>query len=118
MEKEVKNNAYNDLNAFYGTEGYHPGWLKVRVTDGVNYLRDKYKCSWLVSDICSVIKTQPFGEDFICIEVKVKNSKAEFLYTDGNNNALFKQKYKWTDLPDGEIKLYCVDDILMLSGEY
>ena len=40
------------------------------------------------------------------------------MYTDGNDTVLEKQYYRVTDFPLDELRLFFVNDTLMLPGEY
>ena len=44
--------------------------------------------------------------------------EAEIIYTDGNDNILEKQGYRVTDFPLDELRLFFVNDTLMLPSEY
>ena len=44
--------------------------------------------------------------------------EAEIIYTDGNDNILEKHGYRATDFPLDELRLFFVNDTLMLPSEY
>ena len=44
--------------------------------------------------------------------------EAEMIYSDGNDNILEKQGYKLIDFPLDELRLFFVNDTLMLPSEY
>lgn len=113
-----------NLSNFYGTENYYKGYLNVTLTDGVYFVMLN-KASWLITDICSVVKIhrKVRDEEFVSITFKVNtDNTAEVIYTDGNNNVLYKQEYKYTDFlkhfEEIEVKFFYTNDVLMLSGEY
>ncbi len=109
----------SDLSQFIGTENYYKGWLGVLYTDGVQYI-SLNGLSWLVTDICSYqVKSEVKNLDFQSWTLKVNTDKTAVLtLTDGNNNKLLEQKYSYTDCPIDEIKLYLIDNVLMLVSEY
>lgn len=44
--------------------------------------------------------------------------EAEIIYTDGNDNILEKHGYRATDFPLDELRLFFVNNTLMLPSEY
>ena len=109
MDKELK-----DLNQFYGTEHYY-NVMGANVTDGVKYIMDN-GYSWFVTDMLVILKMK-IREPFCSVKLKVEDSKAEAIITDGNDNKLYSQKYEYTDAKR-DLELYFTDNVLMLSNEY
>jgi len=113
----------NNLKQFYGTEQHHKGFFGVTLTDGCYFIAEN-GASWLISDISVILKinAKVKNEEFISIKVKIQDKKAVVVYTDGNNNKLYNQKYEYTDFNDyfeeKEVNFYYTDNVLMLSGEY
>ena len=108
---------YKDLRQFIGSESY-VNVMGVNVTDGCQYLMEN-GVSWLITDIISVkIASKLRKEEFLSCKLNVTNSKAVLTITDGNDKTLYTQKYEYTDLNDGIIKLFLTDNVLMLSSEY
>ena len=111
------------LKDFSGTEQYYSGYLGVSLTDGA-YFVGVNGASWLITDICSILKVHSIvkKEEFVSINFKVENNKAEVIYTDGNEKILYTQNYKYTDFSkhfkESEIKFFYTDNVLMLSSEY
>ncbi|MCX6748385.1 MAG: hypothetical protein NT076_02165 [Candidatus Pacearchaeota archaeon] len=119
METEIQS-----LKDFSGTEQYYTGYLGVNLTDG-SYFVGCNSASWLITDICSVLKVDPKvkGEDFVSIKFKVNlDNTAEVIYTDGNYKVLFKQKYEFTDFKEhfkeSEVSFFYTGNVLMLASEY
>ena len=123
-----------NLNGFTGTEQYYfnPFFKGINYTDGIKFLSDN-KASWLVTDTLSVLLHEPKvkegyeQEGFICVKWKFENTDgkttAQAIYTDGNENILFKQDYEHTDflkhyVTESELNLYYTNGVLMLSSEY
>jgi hypothetical protein len=109
------------LAQFTGTEGYHfnPLFRNINYTDGVKYLSDN-GAAWLVTDTLAhlVHNKKVKGQEFVAITLAAKDGKAQLLLTDGNDKNLAKQTYDFTDLPDGEIKMFFSDGVLLLASEY
>jgi len=113
-----------NLNQFTGTMNYYEGYLSTSWTDGIVYLA-RNGCSWIITDICSVVKVikECKKEDFIAIRLKqVDKDKTVATYTDGNEKELYKQEYKYTDIWSktglDELVFYFTNNVLMLSSEY
>lgn len=51
-------------------------------------------------------------------EQDVTGYEAEIIYTDGNDTVLEKHGYRVTDFPLDELRLFFVNDTLMLPSEY
>jgi hypothetical protein len=112
------------LGGFTGTEAYHQGYMGVQLTDGT-YFVGVNNASWLITDICSVLKVEDKvkQEDFVAVKFKVNaDNTAEVSYQDGNENVLYTQKYKYTDFnktfQEKEVMFYYTNNVLMLSQEY
>ena len=125
------------MNSSIGTEGYHVLNLfcrQVVATDGVLATCEFAGCFWLFDVIVSYYpKFRRVQDSFFVITLKVKESSAVFKIThevyDGEstkNKTVASQKIPFTDLPDGEYKLFmCVqpdDDknyyVVMCPSEY
>lgn len=109
---------YSELKQFSGSEHNYKGWLDTIWTDGVMWLTN-HAC-WLVTDVSTIVKIEKNvkSEEFVSIVAEIKDSKVSVSYTDGNEKELFKQNYEYTDLPDGKIKFFFTNGVLMLVGEY
>ncbi len=114
-----KNEVLKGLGQFSGTEQYYKDYLGLLLTDGTKYLMEELKCGWLMSDIAVIVKMKLKKEEFICVKLFVKDSKAKVVYDDGNGNVLFQQKYEYTDFPEvEEFKMFYTNGVLMLTSEY
>ena len=108
---ELKN-----LGQFYGSENYYKV-MGVNATDGVAYVMEN-GYSWFITDTIAVIVCKLMKEEFLSIKLKLKDdNKAEMIITDGNENILYKQKYKFTNAKR-ELNLYYTNGVIMLSNEY
>jgi len=117
MNDKMEDNELKDLGSYTGTENYYK-MMGALVTDGVKYIMDN-GYSWFVTDALAVIKTKFKNEEFLTIKLQVNKEKqtATMLITDGNNNVLYKQDYKYTDAKVN-LTLFFTDNVLLLSSEY
>ena len=121
-----------DLEHFTGTELYHPDFLGINLTDGVAFVRDNFKCGWLISDIASmynfdkgILKNRAEGNTFLIVTLKIDREKKTALLTfkeDSNTPILYSQKYEYSDIgeyfSDKELNFYLIDGVLLLPSEY
>jgi hypothetical protein len=99
----------NDLTQFTGTENYYKSQQKnLWYSDGARYLFQEASCYWLLDEIQYDILHRPkvMKEDFISVEVNVKEQSANIIVTDGNKHTLYKKHIQYTDLPTGIWKLW------------
>ncbi|TLP74529.1 DUF6876 family protein [Maribacter sp. ACAM166] len=115
------------LQHFHGTElFYQIPLLRTRFTDGLKYLANAADCFWLITDTSVIAKSLMDRSEFINIDFKrlseekqnLTGYEAEIIYTDGNDTILEKQGYHVTDFPLDELRLFFVNDTLMLPSEY
>ena len=121
------NQIRQQLQGFCGTEKfYNIAMLKTRYTDGIKFLAETTNCFWLVTDVSIIAKSLIHKSYFITIDFKRFSQKeqqdkckeAEITYSAGNDTILFKQAYYITDFPLNELRLFFVENTLMLPGEY
>lgn len=115
------------LEHFTGTEMFYMiPLIRTRFTDGLKYLVQVADCFWLVMDTSVTAKSLMEQSRFITIDYKRLSSEeqeargweAEIIYSDGNDNILEKHGYRVTDFPLDKLRLFFVNDTLMLPGEY
>ncbi|HUI33502.1 MAG TPA: hypothetical protein VLY84_07790, partial [Dysgonamonadaceae bacterium] len=100
--------------------------IRTRFTDGLKYLVQVADCFWLVMDTSVAAKSLMDYSRFITIDYKRLSSEeqeskgwdAEITYSDGNDNILEKHGYRVTNFPLDKLRLFFVNDTLMLPGEY
>lgn len=117
------NKLENDLNQFTGTEQYHrfSSLSKLVMTDGVKYLCDKAGSYWLMDVISSYqhkCNQDDMLREFQVWTLKVKDGKGIVTCNRDKNDTAFTQKIPYTDFPMNEIKLYCINGVIMLTSEY
>ena len=115
------------LQHFHGTEMFYSiPLLKTRFTDGLKYLANVADCLWLITDTSVIAKSLMNRSEFITIDFKKlsaeerlnKGFDAIITYSDGNNTILEKEGYRATDFPLDELRLFFVNNTLMLPNEY
>ena len=100
--------------------------LKTRFTNGIKYLANEAECFWLVTDASVIAKSLMNKSRFITIdfrkfskeEMEVIGYEARIDYSDGNGHIFESHKYHITDFPLDELRLFFVDNTLMLPSEY
>jgi hypothetical protein len=115
------------LQQFHGTEQFFQlPLIKTRFTDGIHFLANKASCFWLVTDASVIAKSLMDKSYFITIDFKrlsekeraEKQCEALINYSDGNGNIYETHRYHVTDFPLDELRLFFVDNTLMLPSEY
>ncbi|WP_421806095.1 DUF6876 family protein [Flagellimonas sp.] len=97
-----------------------------RYTEGIQYLAQSANAFWLLTDASVMGKSLSDKSRFITIdfkrytpvEVETYGYDAVITYTDGNGNTLALQQYHFTDFPLEQIRLFFVDNTLLLPSEY
>lgn len=115
----------SDLLGFTGTENYHRWSLLFRnclLTDGAKFLAEKGGGYWFMDIVGSILaKIKPHGFSVCKIEKNKTGSGAVFTADDGNGNAFYRQKIKYTDAPF-DFRVFAVWDgerlVVMLPSEY
>lgn len=100
--------------------------IGTKFTEGIKYLAEAGECYWLVTDTSVIAKSLMDKSRFISIDFKkftqeektIMGYEAKIDYSDGNGLIFETQKYHLTDFPLDEIRLFFVDDTLMLPSEY
>ena len=125
--KNSVNEIKEGLEHFYGSEMFFQiPLLQTRFTNGIKYLADVAECFWLVTDTSVIAKSLMKKSYFITIDFKRLNKEEQkklrceaiINYGDGNDNILETHRYMVTDFPLEELRLFFVDNTLMLPSEY
>jgi len=126
MKAQV-NEIKEGLQHFHGTEMFYSiPLLQTRFTDGLKYLSEVAECFWLITDTSVIAKSLINRSEFVTIDFRRLSKEkqdytgyeAEIIYTDGNDNILEKHGYRATDFPLDELRLFFVNNTLMLPSEY
>ena len=116
-----------ELQHFIGSEMFFRiPLIGTRFTDGLKYLADEAKCFWLITDASVIAKSLSNRSHFITIDFRRLSKMEQFemqceaiiKYSDGNDTVLETHRYNVTDFPLDELRLYFVNDTLMLPSEY
>lgn len=122
-------NLASELNQFIGTMAYHTVFGKVVATDGVQYLADKAKAHWLLTDIAAWYLIEGKKYPFLLAELVVTPGNCPkghlTIREDTGLAPVYEQHYEYTDFPLPSIKLYIqqgyageVVYVIMLPSEY
>ena len=110
------------LEQFTGTEQWfrHELYRLFTYTEGVHFLSEEARCSWLVDLIFSLQYTVPKvkAEPFQCWKLKTKDYAATLTCEDGNYNQIYTMDIEPSDFPLPEIDLWFIDNVLLLPSEY
>lgn len=115
------------LQHFHGSEMlYQIPLIRTRFTNGLKYLANVAECFWLITDTSVIAKSLMNRSHFITIDFKrlpenIRNKQgyeAEITYSDGNGRIFETHNYNVTDFPLDELRLFFVDNTLMLPSEY
>ena len=115
------------LQHFHGSELlYRIPLIRTRYTNGVKYLANTADCYWLVTDVSVIAKSLMNRSRFITVDFKkytaeeaeIHGYSAAITYGDGNGNTFEEHKYHVTDFPLEELRLFFVDNTLLLPSEY
>lgn len=134
MENEQKD-ILKELSSFTGTERYHQASIlyDLNLTDGINHLRNKLNCYWLIDIVGSVQHLEIIKANvmFILWKIKVNPDKSFIVraYKDYNSNLeenseentgylLYQQTGTYTDFKLNEYEFYQNGNVLLLKSEY
>ncbi|RNL90355.1 hypothetical protein ED312_06455 [Sinomicrobium pectinilyticum] len=125
------NNKANEIKTglqhFHGSEMfYHIPLIRTRYTDGLKFLANAAGCYWLIMDASVIAKSLMGKSYFITVDFKQLSEReraeqqceAVIIYGDGNGHILETHRYSVTDFPLDKLRLYFVDNTLMLPSEY
>jgi hypothetical protein len=111
----------SELRQFTGTEKWHRNQMfpNSTYTDGIKYLAEKAQAFWLIDLILSCQHGRIARIPFQIWWLKVTGSKAVAeMRQDTGQPVEVRQKIPFTDFPQGELKLYYVNNVLLLPSEY
>ena len=111
----------NDILApCIGTESYHKDFTGVVYTDGVKLMAETAQAYWLITAIGSVQKEKKlFLLPFQLWTIIAKDGKAVIECREDSDEPIkYKQEIEFTTFPDGQMKFYLIDNVLLLTSEY
>tara|TARA_R110002049_G_scaffold248172_3_gene422687 strand:- start:148 stop:573 length:426 start_codon:yes stop_codon:yes gene_type:complete len=127
MSNAKVNQIKMGLQQFCGTETFYQiPLIQTRFTDGLKYLADTAGCYWLITDVSVIAKSLMDKSYFVTVDFKrlseeereEKQCEATIIYSDGNGNVFETHRYNVSDFPLDELRLYFVNNTLMLPNEY
>ena len=118
-QMETQRNLNNEFKQCTGTEAYYNGFANmIKFTDGIKIMADKFQAYWLI-DVVGSYQYKVKGIPFQIWTIKSTGTKAVVeMIEDTGKPVLVKQKIPFTDFPEGILKMYCIDGILLLPSEY
>lgn len=125
--ENTQNTLLRELPQFHGSEElYRIPLIGTCFTQGIKYLAESVDCFWLVTDASVIAKSLSNRSYFITVDFKRLNAsekmeqgyEASLEYGDGNGNVLERQFYHATDFPLEKLRLFFVNNTLMLPSEY
>lgn len=110
-----------DTSQFTGTSTWWRHSLNPRVTftDGAKYVADTAKAHWLLDKIA--LQDAMFGDvtpQFQVWELVVKDSRGLIKVTDGDENLVATYVTPYTDFPEPGVKLFFIDNVILVPSEY
>ncbi len=121
---EMTDNTIKNLNeqfaGFIGTDEYYKYQLPgLFYTEGVKSMASQYGAYWLIDLIFSHQYKEVRQENFQIWEIKSESKKAVVeMRIDTGEPVIVSQGISPTDFPEGCLKLYLIDGVLMLPSEY
>ena len=119
MLKEMKD-LNNEFTDFYGTENYFQHWTKKGVfTDGIKKMVDQFKAYWLIDVVFSYQNKKINKIPFQIWVITSTGEKATVkMKEDTDQPILVSQEIPLTDFPEGMLKMYYDNNVLLLPSEY
>jgi hypothetical protein len=123
----------SELKNFTGTEQYFKASIlyDLSLTEGINFLRNKLNCYWLIDIVGSTqhLKKIQENKSFILWKIKVNADKSFIVraysdYSSEDNEQenkkylLYEQKGTFTDFKLNEFEFYQNGEVLLLKTEY
>ena len=111
-----------NLDNYTGTTQYHR-FSTIRsfpvATDGAIALAESENCFWLLDAIASHQGNEKLDPEFQVWELKVNQIDKDAVLRGYNDNVLIvEQKIPYTDFSRSGIKLYLIQNVILLPSEY
>lgn len=107
-----------DTSQFTGTSTWwrHPLNLSVTYTDGARHVAEKGKAYWLLDRIAL---SKPRNTNFQVWNLEVNDdSTATITVTDADDNLIETIELVYTDFPPPGVKLFFIDNVILVPSEY
>ena len=118
----------SELKGFIGTQNYYRHFTGLLYTDGVKHLADRAGAHWLLDAVFSYqskkIRALPFQVWTLkVLRSELGKNKSEPMAVlemreDTDKPVKVRQEIAYTDFPQGEVKLYLIEGVLILPSEY
>ena len=116
---KTKEEITNLLPHFCGTTQWFKAMLGIRFTEGVKYVAESCEAYWLIDAICSYqISPKVRHIPFQIWELIVNEKTAILTMEDTGTPEIVTQKSEYSDFPLDEIKMWLVNNVIMLPSEY
>ncbi|MFA5720380.1 MAG: DUF6876 family protein [Acholeplasmataceae bacterium] len=103
-----------EFSGYTGTDHYYRHMFGA-YTDGVCAMAEKFEAHWLLD----IVFSYGIKESFQIWEIVSKDNKAVVtMKLDSEMTDVITQEIEFTDFPEGKMKFYLIDGILMLPSEY
>lgn len=117
LKKEVR----EIINTSRGTRRYYDDPSGIKLTEGINAIREIAKADWLINDIGIAskigIKHPPHFQVWI-LTVSKEHTASITCKEDINSPILYSQNYSFTTFPDGKWEFWIIDGVMLLPSEY
>ena len=119
-QMEIQRDLNDEFKQCTGTEAYYNGFANmIKFTDGIKIMADKFQAYWLIDVVASYQNNKAKGIPFQIWTIKSNSNTAVVeMIEDTEQPVLIRQKIPFTDFPEGILKMYCIDNILLLPSEY
>jgi len=110
----------SELAQFTGTTQYHrSSFGRLRLTDGIHYLRERLDCYWLI-DVVESYQPQFHNVPFQLWGINVKPDRSALveMREDTGLEPLVRQEIPYTDFKLPQYEFYCVEGVVLLKSEY
>ena len=108
------------LRMFDGTVNWykHPFNSNMHYTDGVKFFAESAGAYWFLDIVATELADLQETEDFMSVELNVKNYKAKITADDGNGAVLWEKLIDFTNAPDGPWKFFFTNNVFYLPSEH
>lgn len=108
-----------ELDKFYGSEQFFRDPItKLVYTEGVQFLFAKAECYWLLPTFHRILASNNCRDWFYQFKILVKNGCAVVSIDDGNGTVIAAESIYYTDMPEGEYRIWYEHGTLLLPSEH
>ena len=133
MSNRTAEDLETSLAHFHGTEGYYydPAFPDLKYTDGVKFVFDScigegeggtipkdFAKVIMKNSILRVLKGQLDGGSFLSVLIRQETGKVKITLSDGDGKDIVTLSLAHEVFLVPEIKMFCTNNVLMLTSEY